>query len=349
MERKITIRDVAKYAGVSVASVSNVLNNKNKVSEETKKSILQAIDDLGYQMDFTARSLSNKKSNLVGVVLPVTEKKLAASILLRDNPYFAEFISGVDTYCKNKDYDMLMTAISDTKTILAWVRKRNIDGVIFLGCLPKDIMEVLKKNRTPMIVIDNYDEDIDDITNIGIDELKGGYLATKHLLDLGHKNIVFCGNDLDTMSVNGLRYQGYKLALEKYKVPFNQELTITADITLTGGKEVVNKIINSQYDITAIFCVGDILALGVIKELNKLSLSVPEDYSVIGFDDLNICKYITPELTTVRQDILKKGIRAGEAIIEEIEFNGSNEKIKEIMPIKLVERGTTLQLKRNTV
>ena len=242
-----------------------------------------------------------------------------------------------------------MTAISDTKTILAWVRKRNIDGVIFLGCLPKDIMEVLKKNRTPMIVIDNYDEDIDDITNIGIDELKGGYLATKHLLDLGHKNIVFCGNDLDTMSVNGLRYQGYKLALEKYKVPFNQELTITADITLTGGKEVVNKIINSQYDITAIFCVGDILALGVIKELNKLSLSVPEDYSVIGFDDLNICKYITPELTTVRQDIFKKGIRAGEAIIEEIEFNGSNEKIKEIMPIKLVERGTTLQLKKNTV
>ena len=151
------------------------------------------------------------------------------------------------------------------------------------------------------------------------------------------------------MSVNGLRYQGYKLALEKYKVPFNQELTITADITLTGGKEVVNKIINSQYDITAIFCVGDILALGVIKELNKLSLSVPEDYSVIGFDDLNICKYITPELTTVRQDIFKKGIRAGEAIIEEIEFNGSNEKIKEIMPINLVERGTTLQLKRNTV
>ncbi|MCX7922504.1 MAG: LacI family transcriptional regulator [Clostridia bacterium] len=344
MKKKITIRDVAKYAGVSVATVSNVINDINKTSEETKERVLKAIKEIGYQPDFTARCLAKRKSNMIGIMLPLTEKEHFTSILLKDNPFYSEFISGIESIARQRDYDVLITGIEQGQSCRDWVNKRNLDGLIFLGIYPEVLFQEFKSLDVPIVLIDTYEEYTSQFHNIAIDDTLGAKIATSHLIDLGHRNIALATGNIEKSGVNKKRFDGYKSAMEESSLCVKEELIFTGLVSFEGGHNMAKSILESKEDITAVFAVADILAFGMIKALKEFGKSVPEDISIVGFDDLKMCEYLSPGLTTVRQGIFDKGVAAASTLIDDIEFGErKNEGI--ILPVELVVRESTARNK----
>jgi LacI family transcriptional regulator len=343
MKRKITIREVAKYAGVSVASVSNVINGIDKTSEVTKEKILKAIDEIGYQPDFTARSLAKGKSNLIGIMLPISEEGDEASLLLKNNPFFSEFISGIEYISRRRGYDVLITGIEKDQKCKEWIDKRNLDGIILLGMHPEAFFNEMQGMKLPIVLIDAYEEYNTMFHRIAIDDELGGYIATKHLIDLGHRNIALATGSINNSGVNYKRFEGYKRALQEAGIGFDRKVVLEDHLNYESGYKMGKKI-QQLKEITAVFAVADILAFGVIKSLKDSGKNVPEEYSVVGFDDIKLCEYMSPGLTTVRLDITKKGIAAAEAIFNDIEEGiVSNENI--LMPIELIIRESTRDIR----
>lgn len=340
MTKRITIKEVAKHAGVSVATVSNVLNNINKASEETKEKVLNAVSELKYQPDYTARSLSMKKSNIIGVILPVINDGDLVSSMLRDNPFYAEFLSGIECNARKHGYDIMISGI-ENDDYRKWILKRNFDGLIFLGIYHEAIFATLGETDMPAVLVDSYENYKNNFYNIGIDDEYGGYIAAKHLIDKGHTKIAVITGDISKSPVNRKRIEGYKRSLSEAKIEFNDERVITTDVSFDGGYNIGKKI--GETDVTAVFAVADIMALGIVKGIIESGKKVPDDISVIGFDDLSIAKYGIIGLTTVKQDIFSKGIKAVEVIIDFIENDKKYEKAI-VMPIEIVERETVKNL-----
>lgn len=342
-KRKITIRDVAKFAGVSVATVSNVINGIDKTSEETKQKILNAIEEIGYRPDFTARSLAKGKSNLIGIMLPIIEKGDEPSHLLKDNPFFSEFISGIEYIARRRGYDVLITGIEKGQTCKEWIDKRNLDGIILLGLHPESFFTEMKGVKLPIVLTDAYEDYASMFHRITIDDEYGGYIGTKHLIDLGHKNIVLATGNITNSGVNNRRYKGYVRALTEAGIESSMDYVIENHLSYKGGYDIGMKILNDMPKVTGVFVIADITAFGVIKAFNENGRHVPEDFSVVGFDDIQLCQYITPGLTTVRQDIVEKGIAAAEAVINDIE-NGEISNRNILLPIELIIRESTRKI-----
>lgn len=340
MKKKITIRDIAKRANVSVATVSNVINNINKVSDETREKILKIIEELEYQPDFTARSLSNRKSNLIGIILPLIEEDSNQSTLLRDNPFYSEFISGVEYEARKHGYDVLITGIAKNQSCKEWVDKRNLDGLIFLGIYPEILYQEMQKLNIPIVLIDSDKAHSYGFYNISIDDVLGGYIATKHLLSLGHTKIALATGSLEDSNVNFNRYIGYKKALEEHNIDVSDDLIFIDNISFDGGYKLGNEILKSNKNITAIFSVADIVAYGIMKCFHDNKIKIPDDYSIVGFDNLKVGEFVYPPLTTINQNIFQKGIVAVDTIINHIENKEAFNKNIEL-PIELIVKNST--------
>lgn len=340
MNQKITIRDVAKHAGVSPATVSYVLNGIKKVSEETKERVLLSINQLNYQPDFTAISLSKRKSNMIGVIMPLVGDTLAP--IFKENPYFSELLSGVEYICRKSGYDFVISGISKPEECKNWVMKRNLDGLIVLGKFPLNVFKEMKTLSTPLVFIDSFEDYASEYHNIRIDDELGGYLGTKHLIELGHKNICFIPNGKIDYAVDGQRFLGFKRALAEGNMPFKDEMIIEGRYnSFENGYLIGNDLVKNKR-FTGIFTSSDITALGIMKSANDHGVKIPEDISIVGFDDLMISRYSSPSLTTIRQDVFRKGAVAAETAIHVIE----NEDVKseEIMlSVELVVRGSTMK------
>ncbi|MBP3040314.1 LacI family DNA-binding transcriptional regulator [Bacillaceae bacterium Marseille-Q3522] len=343
MKQRITIRDVAKYSGVSSATVSYVLNGVDKVSTETKERVLDAIKKLNYQPDFTAISLSKKKSSILGVMIPLIGGSL--SPLFKEDHYYTEFISGFEHVCRENGYDLLISGIENPEDCKNWVKKRNLDGLVFLGLFPKSLYEEMKTLQIPIVLIDIYGEYEKHFNSIKIADELGGYLATKHLTELGHRQIAFVGPPQKQSPVVSERYQGYKKALKEANIPLDKCSTFECDGNMESGYQIGEKILQSGKVFTGIVSNSDILAVGIISALQKNGIKVPENVSIVGFDDLAFSKYVSPALTTINQDILQKGEIAGQILIDAIE--NSSAKMEHVtMPVKLVRRDSTETLRK---
>ncbi|MBM7573015.1 LacI family DNA-binding transcriptional regulator [Aquibacillus albus] len=342
MNKKPTIKEVAKYAGVSPATVSYVLNGVKKVSNETKKRVLEAVDQLNYYPDFTAISLSKRKSNLIGIMLPLIEDTPAS--VFKNNFYYTEFVSGVELVSRNRKFDTMITGVGNPEECRQWVKKRNLDGLIFLGLFPEKLYNEMKTLNIPIVLIDTYEKYTNLFSNIQVNDELGGYLAASHLIELGHKDIAFIATDLKSSPVDAKRYQGYKRALQETGIKFNEKLTYqTYDITFEHGKKVAEEILKSEQKPTGIVTVSDVLAIGIMKALQMKHIQVPNDYSIVGFDDLSISEYTTPSLTTVRQDIFEKGKYAANLLINAIESEDVEHQTVEL-PVELIIRQSTKAL-----
>lgn len=345
MKKKTTIKDVAMHSGVSTATVSNVLNNiNNRVSEETKKKVLDSVKELNYKMDFNARSLAGRNSNIIGVMLPITEDQDMSSTLLTNNPFYSEFINGIEFVARQNGYDILITGVSKEYSCREWVIKRNLDGLIFLGMYPEKLYNEIVDLDIPVVLTDTYEDYTTRFHSIGIDDKQGAYLATKYLLELGHRKIAFVTGDIFSSGVNLKRFNGYEKALKEYNIPLDHKNIVQTTVGFDGGVEAAQKIIKQSLDVTAVFAVADIMAFGVIKHFNQNSIKVPDEISVIGFDDLKMCEYMFPALTTVKQDIFRKGSTAVKVLIDDIECI-NKEKQNIILPVKLIERESTKNYK----
>lgn len=334
-----TLKDVAQRAGVTTATVSYTLSGKRPISEQTKRRVMEAIAELDYVPNLDARSLSMRDSKLIGVVVPQTEP---GNRLMFQNAFYSEILGSIEYYARLEGYHTLISATDANESYLTLAKKRNLDGIIVIGMYPDEFYQQMKKTQIPIVLIDSYCND-HYYHNIRIDDAYGSYLATRHMLENGHQHIAFFVGQLKENGVMKKRLLGYQQALQESGIPFREEYVFEGQIDYSSGIELANKLIDSRLPATGVVAAADILAIGAIKGFFESGKRIPEDYSVIGFDDVEVSQYLTPGLTTVRQQISLKGQKAVELLLKHI-ADPSLPKQEEILPLQLVVRGSVKKL-----
>lgn len=340
-EQRATMKDVAIKAGVTIATVSYVVNGSRPISEETKKRVENAIAELGYTPNMAARTLSRatKNSQLIGVVVPQTEP---GSRLMFQNHFYSEILGSIEYFARQQGYHVIISATDANESYLRLAAERNLDGLIVIGMYPDNFYQLMKKSRIPIVLIDSYCND-HYYHNIRINDKYGSYLAAKHVLDCGHRSIAFFSGRIKENGVMKKRLAGYREALEEYGIAYRKDFVFEGNIDYDSGIASAKKLLSSGLNATAVVAAADILAIGAAKEFHEQGVRVPEDISLMGFDDLEISKYLAPGLTTIKQGIYLKGEKAVELLIHNIE-DSSLTKQEIVLPISVVERGSVKRL-----
>lgn len=335
MPRRVNISDVAKEAGVSTATISYVLNHKasESISEETKERVFAAIKKLNYVPNLSARSLVSRRSNMIGVVIPQTEP---GKEFMFANPYYGEFLSNVEYTARKNGYHVLISGADANQSYINVAKNRGLDGIVIVGMYPDEFYAELKQSQIPIVMVDSYCND-HYFHSIGINDRLGGYLATQHLIKNNHKRIAFVSGKVREEGVNYNRYMGYIDAMKEAGLKVNEKSIYIGNVSYDYGLEAARLIRENGQGETAAFATADIMAVGLVKGLKLQGLNVPEDVSVIGFDDVYLANISDPSLTTIRQSIAEKGSLSAEVIIEAA-TDAQMTKRDIILPVNVVER-----------
>lgn len=304
-----TIKDVAALAGISYTTVSHVVNKTRPVSEEVRIKVEAAIKTLDYVPSAVARSLKAKTTATIGLLVPNNL-----------NPYFAELARGIEDYCERNGYCVILCNSDDNpdkqRSYLRVLLEKRIDGLI-VASAGGDIglAHGLKGVRTPMVIVDRGLDGV-DADLVRIDHEYGAYLATRHLLELGHRDIATISGPENT-SVAQMRLAGYCRALREAGVEVSPKRMLESDFTSTGGYSAAAVLLESNPP-SAIFAANDMIGIGVLRAAAERNIRVPSELSVIGFDDIQMSRYVYPSLTTVGQSILQLGEMAAEMLLRRI-------------------------------
>ena len=336
---RVTLKDVARRAGVTTATVSYALSGKRPISEATKQRVMEAIAELDYVPDLNARGLSMRDSKLIGVVVPQTEP---GERLMFQNSFYSEVLGSIEYYARQQGYHILISATDANESYLTLAKQRNLDGIIVIGMYPDAFYQQMKKTQIPIVLIDSYCND-HYYHNIRIDDAYGSYLATRYMLECGHTRIAFFAGQMKENGVMKKRLLGYRQALEEFQVPYEREYVFEGQIDYASGIALADRLMDQGLPATGVVAAADILAIGAAKGFFERGKRVPEDYSLIGFDDVEIAQYLTPGLTTIRQQISLKGQKAVELLLKHIE-DPTLPKQEEILPLQLVVRGSVKNL-----
>jgi LacI family transcriptional regulator len=324
--------DVANEAGVSVATVSRVLNGSDRVSEDTRQKVLDACDQLEYRLNPIAQSLRLGRTNSISAILPYLTL-----------PSIVERLRGVLASLSKSPFELVPFTLGNPEDrdakIMELSRRGKSDGLLIISMpVNNDQVDLLVKNKMPTILIDSQHPKLDRINS---DDQAGGMMVTEYLISLGHTKIGFISSYLKNplqFSSTIFRYQGYRAALEEAGIPFNPRYQKEGD----HGREVANQLalemLQGDDPPTAIFASSDTKAIGVLDAAKELNLRVPEDLSVVGYDDIRDAEYVN--LTTVQQPLFKSGFLGGQKIISLIE-NPEAPPEEILLPLNLVVRGTT--------
>ena len=351
MKKQVSIRDVAKEAGVSAATVSYILNETPNLSftQETRDKVMAAVEKLNYVANQAAKTLGSSRvegiaqSKLIGIIIPQTENKRKESPIQFANPFYGTFLSAVELVIRKSGYHLILSGTNPGQSYLEIVKSRTLDGVIILGAFPSgDAMEY-KRYNVPVVLVDCYGSGENFFYSVRTDDRKGGYMATKYLVEKGHKNIAFVTGELKENGVNSERYKGYLDALNDSAIKPLKRNLFEGYVDYQFGVEVAQRLGKERRGITAVFASSDITAVGLVNGLHGLGIRVPDDMSVIGFDDVEYAKMCYPGLTTIRQNIAEKGRQAALLLIEAAQ-NHSLPRNERIMPMELIERGTVKAL-----
>ncbi|MDY4416136.1 LacI family DNA-binding transcriptional regulator [Selenomonas sp.] len=314
-KRKATIVDVAKRAGVSVATVSRVVNANYPVKEETRKKVQEAIEALDYVPNVQARELNTQRSSTIGVVVPGLY-----------NMFFAQVIDGIEDYVRQDDYSLLLNCAQndpkqEMKCITALVA-RNVSGIIVISPNTAHIKESFYAQlvrRTPLVFINAYHY-IPDVSYVGNDEALGTQEALHHLQGLGHERILF---------VRGEKSDSYQIKEDTFRVamrgrgidPDRYIINIGEGNSVETVDDTADRLMNvlPKTDATAVFCCNDLMGVGALNAANALGIRVPDDLSVMGFDNIALSRYVSPKLTTMDQNMFRLGSNAAQLLIERIE------------------------------
>lgn len=336
-----TIKDIADKAGVSTATVSNVIKGKKgKVSEKTIEKIEKIIEELNYVPSMGARILSEKRSKIIGVIcnfMNVTDNSLK-------DPFTAELLGVIESEIRKNKYYMMLYASNKPEEIKKLISTWSVDGLIFAGINEKIYNSLIKISKKPIVVIDGYYKN-KDFYNVGTNDEEGGYIITKYLLDKGHKNIIFADetNKKGTIikTVDGERLKGFKRALKEMGIEYTTQNHIYIDAF--NKQKSVDKILEYK-NITAVVCASDNIAFEVINCLKNRNIKIPEDISVTGFDNVYLSNLSSPTLTTINQNINEKGCKAVNMLIDIIEEKSiENNNIRISVDIK--ERNSVKNIK----
>ncbi|MDF2474305.1 MAG: LacI family transcriptional regulator [Anaerocolumna sp.] len=347
MSKRINSKDVAREAGVSAATVSYVLNETKSVtiSKETREKVLAAVQKLGYVPNQAAKTLGSSrivgksKSNLIGLVIPQTE---SGKELMFDNPFYGDFLSAVEYAARQEGFHLLVSGVNADQSYIDIAKNRSLDGIIILGMYPSEDNKEYKQIGIPTVLVDCYGTD-HFFHSVRTDDRYGGYLATRHLIQHGHKRIAFVSGEVKESGVTDMRFLGYQDALREARIPYDPNLVFTGYVGYQYGIEAAAKIAQGNAGITAAFAAADIIAVGMIKGFRNLGLRVPEDISIIGFDDIYQAEICDPGLTTIRQNIKEKGNAVAKIIVSAAK-NSTFPKTEIVIPLEIVERESVRNL-----
>ena len=336
-----TIKEIAAEAGVSRMTVSNVINNvKGKVSPETEQRIREIMQKHHYVPSMAARSLNTKSSHIIGILLPLWIDS-ASSMLL--NPYAGYLVGYFEELLRAKNYYVMLCSFSSVDDVLLFQRLWHADGMIQL--FPHDdsiTRQLAEQTETPLVVMDRHFDDL-QMLSVCIEDRKGGYLAARHVLEEGHRNIGFAGSSIYNSKVVQDRYQGYLDALAEYHIQPNPAWTFNFAYRLEGGVAVAKQLLQMQDRPTAMITSEDQIACGIMQGYQENGFSVPQDISVVGFDNSIPSTVVTPRLTTVNQFMRKKAECAVEMLLHAME-NSEYRNDLQILDVDLVKRNSVARL-----
>jgi len=309
-----TIKEVSNYANVSPSTVSRVLNGTAVVNDETKERVLKAIEKLNYEPNAFARGLATNRSGCIGVVINEIV-----------SPYYATLVQGIEEVVEEHDMHLIVSsghanAQSEIRAV-EFLQKRRADALIMhledvsdyelLSWLEQDEFQSI-----PLILIGRYVAELQNQC-IHLDNEYGGYLATKHLIENGHSKIAHISGKLDIKDSRD-RLQGYRRALQEVTIEFNEDYVVEGQFSIESGQMAMKRLLDRNLDLTAIFIANDEMAAGALQVLRAANIQVPEEISIVGYDDVFIARFLYPALTTVRQPLTEMGQAAAELALAEL-------------------------------
>lgn len=326
----VTIKDVARMAGISISTVSRVVNNSKPVSSEIRDKVLKIIEETGYVPNPVARSLVMKKSQLIGVLVPDIS-----------NLFISELLNGIEEICKMYGYDVLLcNTYGETDEELKYInllRSKQVAGVVFVSWkIEKLCVDLLAESKIPCAYIAKNAQDF-DIYSVCIDHKKATYDMTKHLIAKGHERIAFFRSSVDDSIEDSQRLKGYKKALEEEGKTVDLSLILQGDRTPESGYALTLQLMEQKKRVDAIFASSDEMAIGVIGALTDQGLHIPEDVSVVGYDDIKMASMMRPTLTTIRQPIYDMGAVSVRMVVKLINEEPIEDKVN-FLPYELIER-----------
>lgn len=338
--KRVSIKDVAREAGVSATTVSYVLNRtpSETISPETTQRVQEAARRLNYVPNLNARSLSSRKSNLIGVLIPQTEP---GKEFMFSNPFYGELLSSIEYTARQEGYHLLLSGTQEDQDYVSIARNRGVDGVIIVGAYPGKNLEALKAVGVPVVLVDSYVKD-ETFHTIGVKDREGARLATEYLIGMGHREIAFVSGSLREHGVNSKRYQGYCDAMNAAGLRVDPEAVYSGTVDYEYGLEAAREYLRRGRKQTAAFATADVMAMGLIKGLLEEGLRIPSDLSVVGFDDVYLARMAYPSLTTVHQSIPEKGTMAVRLILDALQAQ-KPEHTECILPLRLIERQSVVR------
>jgi LacI family transcriptional regulator len=328
MTANVTIMDIAAEAGVSYATVSRVVNNHTYVKLETRERVLQAMSRLGYVVNRQARSLAGGKSQVIGLLVP----HLCSG-------YIGEIIRGIDAEVGLAGYDLVLYTTNRPEaesTFIAKLAQGMIDGLLLvLPRNPAAFLETLRQRQFPFVLIDHQGIDDQDPA-VRATNWQGAFNATEYLIKLGHKRIGFITGAMNLGCARD-RLAGYQAALKIHHTPFDQGLVYEGDFYQPNGYTGAKRLLENPVRPTAIFASNDVMAMGVMEAVREHGLRVPQDVSVMGFDDIPQAAQLHPALTTVRQPLEQMGRVATQMLLDLLSHPDAQQKRVEL-PTELIIR-----------
>ncbi len=331
INKKITMKEIANLSGVSTATVSKILSKKDQfISETTRNKVLQIVNENNYVANKIASSMVTKKTYSIGLIIPDIT-----------NEFFTKLSRGVEDFANEKGYNVILcnTDNNGDKAFdyLKMLEEKMVDGILLAS--DYNSSNGSRNVNVPIVAIDRDVFGLGIEKSVGINNINGGYEATEYLISRGCKKILHLTGDLKYTPTND-RIKGYKSALENNNISFDENLVITGDFTIECGYTGVKKVIDNKINFDSVFCGNDLIAVGVIKALQEENIKIPEDISVVGFDDVFLASLITPPLTTIQQPMYKIGYEGAKALINILEDNEfKNEKVE--LNTKLIIRNST--------
>jgi DNA-binding LacI/PurR family transcriptional regulator len=327
----LTMADIARLAGVSESTVSRALQNNPNVSKATRERIQKLVSDQGYTINPVASSLRSRKTSTIAVVLPLQhEARQHVS-----DPFFMELLGHIADALSDQGYDLLLRKVSTMQQdwLTSMVRGRRADGMIIIGqSLQHDILNAAVGGDIPFVV---WGERLPEqkYATVGSDNRSGGFLAADHLASAGCKNIGFLGDK--RLPEIGARYLGYKEALAKHGLRAIPELEVLAHFDREDAHAEISAWLESGVNFDALIATSDVIAMSAIRSLAEHGRQVPRDVCVVGFDDVSMAAYMSPPLTTVKQDLIMGGRELVRLLLDQI---GGKPIESVVMPTRLIVR-----------
>ena len=327
-----SIKDVAREAGVSIATVSRVLNDIDVVNEDTKKKVLDAIQKLGYRPNIVARSLKTQRTKTIGILIPDISSQ-----------FYPEIVRGAEDVSNIYDYNIILGNsdfdVEKEKEYLRVLKEKMVDGVIYMSSsLQDEILDLINELNLKTILVETKDKE-GKLPSVTIDNIEAAYEGTKYLLNKGFKNLAFVGVKKDEINAWSDRYVGFEKAMNEANIAIDNDLIHLEDLKVSRGYNAAKSYIQSNKKVDAIVCATDELAMGVINGLRDNGINVPEDVSVVGFNNNYLGEIFYPKLTTISQPSYDMGSVAMRMLIKLLNKQ-ELEQAHYVLPYRIVERNS---------